>query len=140
VKVPADLDAFLSQNTRTMLVVLRRDGSPTVYPMMGLWREEALWLNTYRQSAKVRNLERDPRLCCMVLTGTGELKPPAVVLRGTAEIMPPGTAVPPLPPDGSTMTTPLGVSDGIVTRVADRVSTAKRVLIRVEPRELRMLS
>jgi PPOX class probable F420-dependent enzyme len=135
-----ELDAFLSNHTRTMLVVLRADGSPTVYPMLGLWRDEALWFNTYRRSAKMRHLERDPRVCCVVLSGDDELHPPAIVLRGEAEIMEPGTMLPLGPSGVSDVARPAGVTDGVVTKVADRVASAKRVLIRVSPRELRMVT
>ena len=137
--VAPDVDAFLTNHTRTMLVTLRRDGSPTVHPMIGLWRDGALWLNAYGRSAKVRNLERDPRVCCMVLAGEDQLLPPAVVLRGEAEVMPPGTALPGGPIDDASVARPRGVSEGIVTKVADRVAMSKRLLVRVAPGELRML-
>ncbi len=138
--VSVELDSFLSKNTRTMLVMLRRDGSPTIYPMLGLWRDGALWFNTYRRSAKMRNIERDPRVCAMVLSGQDELTPPAVVMRGKAEILEPGTTIPTVPAGGSGISRPAGVTDGIVTKVADRVASAKRVLFRVAPDELRMLA
>jgi hypothetical protein len=137
--VPQVIDEFLTSNTRTMLVTLRRDGSPTVHPMVGLWRDGALWLNAYGRSAKVRNLERDPRVCCVVLGGVDELGPPAVVVRGDAEVMPPGTALPGGPIADANVRRPRGVSPGIVTKVADRVATSKRILVRVMPRDLRML-
>ena len=38
-------------HTRTFLLTLRPDGAPTCHPMVGLWRDGALWLNTYRVAA-----------------------------------------------------------------------------------------
>lgn len=129
--VSSDIDGFLAAHTRTMLVTLRADGSPTIHPMLGLWREGALWFNTYRNSVKLQNIERDPRVCCLVLGGDDELTPPAVVVHGAAELLPPGTLV----PDGAgpPPVTPAGVTGGIVRKVAARVETAKRVMFRVEP-------
>jgi PPOX class probable F420-dependent enzyme len=137
--VPPEIDAFLARHTRTMLVTLRPDGSPTIHPMLGLWRDGALWLNTYRKSAKLRNIERDPRVCCLVLGGVDDLTPPAVVLRGHAELMPIGTPTPGATSGGSE-TLPAGVTPGIVRRVADRVANAKRVVVRVTPDDTTLLA
>jgi hypothetical protein len=57
-------EAFLREHTRTFLVTLRPDGAPTCHPMVGFWQDGALWLNTYRKSAKARNLMRSPRTAC----------------------------------------------------------------------------
>ncbi|MEX0665703.1 MAG: pyridoxamine 5'-phosphate oxidase family protein [Acidimicrobiia bacterium] len=136
--VSQEIDEFLATHTRTMLVTLRDDGSPTVHPMLALWREGALWFNTYRKSAKTRNIERDPRVCCLVLGGDDDLVPPAVVVHGTAELMAPGTPL----PGGDTRpaVNPAGVSSGIVRKVADRVGTAKRIMFRVEPTRVGFLA
>src|SRR5581483_11453607 len=124
-----DVEEFLRTHTRTMLVTLRSDGSPTVHPMVGLWGDDALWFNTYRKSVKVKNIERDPRVCCVVLGGDDELVRPAVVIHGNAEVMPPGTLMPTIT-DGS-VPRPSQVSDAIVRKVSDRVKTSTRILVRV---------
>ena len=49
-ETPAAED-FLRAHTRTFLLTLRPDGAPTCHPMVGLWRDGALWLNTYRVAA-----------------------------------------------------------------------------------------
>ncbi len=131
--LPPDAEVFLASHTRTMLVTLRADGSPTIHPMLGMWSDGALWFNTYRKSVKVRNIERDPRVCCMVLSGTDELELPAVVIRGDAEIMPPGTTMPRLGA-GAPVTAPTGVTGGIVQKVATRIEENRRILLRVAPR------
>jgi PPOX class probable F420-dependent enzyme len=137
--VSPEVDAFLATHTRTMLVTLRADGSPTVHPMLGLWNDGALWFNTYGKSVKVRNIERDPRVCCVVLGGDDNLVPPAVVLHGDAEVMPPGTSMPRLG-DAAPATAPAGVTGGIVRKVATRVATNKRILFRVSPRHAELRS
>jgi hypothetical protein len=137
--VSPEIDDFLASHTRTMLVTLRADGSPTVHPMLGMWRDGALWFNTYRKSAKTHNVERDARVCCVVLGGDDDLTPPAVVIHGDAELLPPGT---PMPGTGgrAPATAPAGVTGGIVRKVETRVSTAKRILFRVAPRHAAFLS
>jgi hypothetical protein len=100
--------------------------------MVALWRDGALWFNTYRKSAKTQNIQRDHRVCCLVLGGVYELVPPAVVVHGTAELMPPGTSIPDAPLDAAVIR-PSGVSSGIVRKVEDRVATAKRIMFRVVP-------
>ena len=49
-ETPAAED-FLRAHTRTFLLTLRPGGAPTCHPMVGLWRDGALWLNTYRVAA-----------------------------------------------------------------------------------------
>ena len=135
----SDIDEFLSQHTRAMLVTLRADGSPTIHPMLALWRDGALWFNTYRKSAKTHNVERDPRVCCLVLGGSDELTGPAVVVHGDAELMPPGTRMPDARSDAPVIA-PGGVTSGIVRKVEDRVATAKRTLFRVVPTRVEMVA
>jgi hypothetical protein len=132
VSVPREVDDFLTAHTRTMLVTVRSDGFPTIHPMVGMWSDGALWFNTYRKSAKVRNIERDPRVCCVVVGGTDDLARPAVVLHGHAQVMPPGT---PIPRVGGTApaTAPAGVTGGIVRKVETRVAENRRIMVRVEP-------
>jgi PPOX class probable F420-dependent enzyme len=137
VTVTPEIDELLTEHTRTMLVTLRADGSPTIHPMVGLWRDGALWFNTYRKSAKLRNIERDARVCCLVVTGDDDLSPPAVVVHGRAELLPGGTVMPSVPGAASV---PAGVSRGIVQKVAARVESEKRTLFRVVPERVEMIS
>jgi PPOX class probable F420-dependent enzyme len=132
VSVNVDIEEFLAHHTRAMLVTLRSDGSPTIHPMLALWRDGALWFNTYRKSVKARNMERDPRVCCLVLGGIDELTRPAVVVHGDAELMPSGTRVPDALNDGPVIA-PRGVTPSIVSKVEDRLATAKRAVFRVVP-------
>ncbi|MBM3670970.1 MAG: hypothetical protein FJW86_02105 [Actinobacteria bacterium] len=136
--IAAEVDEFLATHTRTMLVTLRTDGSPTIHPMVGLWRDDALWFNAYRKSVKTRNIERDPRVCCLVLGGDDDLVPPAIVVHGRAELLPPGTIMPGT--DGSAPAAPAGVSGGMVRKVASRLETNKRGLFRVVPDRVELLA
>jgi hypothetical protein len=140
VSVSPEVDEFLTTHTRTMLVTLCADGSPTVHPMLALWRDGALWLNAYRKSAKTQNIERDARVCCLVLGGDDDLVPPAVVLHGAAELMPPGTLLPVSPRAVESVPTPRGVTTGIVRKVEDRVATSKRLMFRIAPTRAELIA
>lgn len=56
--VGAGEDAFMRSNSRMFLVVTRGDGSPTIYPMVGLYRDGGVECSTYRKSAKVTRVLR----------------------------------------------------------------------------------
>ena len=67
--LPAEVRAHLAEHSRSFLLTLRADGSPTAHPMTALVEDEALVFNTYRKSAKARNVGRDPRLAVVLLDG-----------------------------------------------------------------------
>lgn len=84
-------DEFLERHMRTIMITLRKDGSPTAHPMSGFYGG-ALYLNMYRDSPKSRNLERDSRICCVVTTETDSPDFTAAVLKGTARHVSPEEA------------------------------------------------
>jgi PPOX class probable F420-dependent enzyme len=126
-------EAFLREHTRTFLVTLRSDGAPTCHPMVGFWRDGALWLNTYRKSAKARNLMRSAHVACVVVTDDDDPRFRGVVLRGRAEIVDsaaplgPGTARPP------------AVGGDVARLVQARLAEGKRVMVRIVPDEMRLV-
>jgi PPOX class probable F420-dependent enzyme len=125
-------EAFLREHTRTFLLTLRPDGAPTCHPMVGFWQDGALWLNTYRKSAKARNLIRSPRVACVVVTDDDAPRFRGVVLRGRAEILesaplPSGTARPP------------AVGGDVARLVQARLAEGKRVVVRIVPDEMRLV-
>jgi PPOX class probable F420-dependent enzyme len=124
--IPPEVEEFLRENTRTFLLTLREDGSPTGHPMIGLWRSGALWFSTYRKSAKVRNVRREARVCCVVTSPDAGR---AVALSGRAAVMPPGSEI---PPEGEVRVAG-AVPDAIAERSRERLRSGKRVLIRVTP-------
>ena len=64
-KIAEDVGRFMSENGRTFMITLRKDGSPTAHPMAGFFGGR-LYLNTYGKSAKAKNLGRDDRICCVL--------------------------------------------------------------------------
>ncbi len=135
--VPPAAEDFLRAHTRTFLLTLRPDGAPTCHPMVGLWRDGALWLNTYRKSAKVRNLTAEPRVACVVVTDDDEPRFRGVVLRGRAEVVPAPVA-PAGGPDARAPRPP-GVGAEVTQRVRARLAEGKRVLIRIVPEAVRLV-
>jgi nitroimidazol reductase NimA-like FMN-containing flavoprotein (pyridoxamine 5'-phosphate oxidase superfamily) len=99
--------------------------------MVGFWRGGALYLNTYRKSAKARNIMRAPRVACVVVTDDDDPSFRGVVLRGRAEIVPAT-----LPAPGPR---PAHVGDDIARLVQARLAEGKRVLVRIVPDEIRLV-
>ena len=85
--VPAGAAEFMGRNGRTFMITLRADGSPTAHPMAGFYGG-ALYLNTYRKSAKARNLGRDDRICCVVTNSSDAPRFEGAVYRGRARLLP----------------------------------------------------
>jgi PPOX class probable F420-dependent enzyme len=123
-------ERFLREHTRTFLITRRPDGAPTCHPMVGLWRDGALWMNTYRKSAKARNIGADARVACVVMTDDAAA-PSGVVLRGRAEIVPAA-----VPRDQDAARAPVG--EDVTDLVRARLAEGKRIVFRVVPDEVRL--
>jgi hypothetical protein len=80
--------AFLRENIRTVMISHRKDGSPTGHPMSAFFGVNGLFFNTYAKSAKMRNIARDPRLCCLVTSFEPMDRREGVLIRGEARIVP----------------------------------------------------
>src|SRR5262249_31948664 len=98
-----------------------------------LYHEGALYLTTYRKSAKVRNLQADPRVACVVVTQDDDPDFRGIVLRGRAEFLSPGAAMP-WAPDRPR---PPGTGAEVARKVQTRVAEGRRVIVRVAPEEMR---
>lgn len=82
---PEEIDRFLGEELTAILTTIRRDGRPLSVPMWFLYLDGALYFRTPQHSAKVGHLRRDPRVCCLVETGTRYLELKAVVIDGEAK-------------------------------------------------------
>lgn len=133
--ITPEAEAFLRSHTRTFLVTIRPDGAPACHPMVGWFREGALYMTTYRKSAKVRNLEREPRVACVVTTDDDASVRQSVVLRGRAEVLPPGATMPWAPGDAR----PAGAGADVGQKVAARLAEGKRIVVRIVPDDVRVI-
>ena len=79
--------AFLQGHGRVFVLTRRADGSPTIHPMSGEWRDGSLWVNTYRKSQKVVNANRDPQISYFVTSDDTDEPFGAVNVRGTASVV-----------------------------------------------------
>ena len=59
-------DAFLADTRLGIMSLVRASGSPTAAPLWYGWNGKQVEMFSERKSAKVRKLERDPRVCVLV--------------------------------------------------------------------------
>lgn len=79
---------YLAASMKVQVASINADGSPHLTTLFYVLDDDgriAFW--TYRSSQKVKNLERDPRISCLVETGTDYFELAGVSLRGTAELV-----------------------------------------------------
>ncbi|MCE2392051.1 MAG: NTP transferase domain-containing protein [Proteobacteria bacterium] len=131
--LPEGLRGLLEEHTRSFLVSLRGDGSPTVHPMTALRQGDELVFNTYRKSAKARNLERDPRIAVAYLDGYGPVEPSGYLVEGRGEIRR-ANALPPARGGAGPRS-----GEGVQRRAQERVRSGKRILIDVRRDAVREL-
>ena len=66
---PEEVDAFLHEVHTMSVATLNPDGQPHVVAMWYGFLDGAPAFETYRKSQKILNLQRDPRITCMVEDG-----------------------------------------------------------------------
>ena len=131
--LPAELSDLLERSNRAFLVTLRADGSPTAHPMTALSQDGGLVFNTYRRSAKARNVVRDARVSAIYLPPYDEPPHGVLAVSGRAEIS--GTEkLPQRRGQGP------AVSSSVTQRVNERVQSGKRVMIDIHPQRVRPLA
>jgi hypothetical protein len=120
-------DAFLREHSRTFLLATRADGSPTGWPMVGLYPGGALEFSTYGTSRKVVDLQRNPEAGCVVAPIDSDR---ALVLRGTAAVVE-GQHEPSTGADD--VRSDIKVAPGISDGARARMKSGKRVVVRFTP-------
>jgi general stress protein 26 len=120
-----DLPSFLATHRRAFLVTRAAVG-PTAHPMTLIPHDGTIYFNTYRKSAKARNLERDPRVACVA---TSIDDPAWVAVQGRAEI----TAADDVPAGLLAGRSSAAMDEDELVRVRARVASGKRAYVRVTP-------
>ena len=82
---PAEIEAFLDAQRTLVLVTLRPDGSPVAHALWFARLEDALYVNTRRDSLKSRHIARDPRVCGLVEAGEHYFELRGVRIEGRCE-------------------------------------------------------
>jgi PPOX class probable F420-dependent enzyme len=81
---PAEIASFLETQRTLVLVTLRPDGSPVAHPLWFTKLGDAVYVNTRRDSLKLRNLRRDARVCAVVEAGESYFALRGVRIEGRA--------------------------------------------------------
>ncbi len=82
-----EVEAFLSGRKKVQVATVNRDGSPHLTTLFYVVREGRIAFWTYGGSQKIRNLERDPRITCLVEDGDDYFELRGVSLTGRAELV-----------------------------------------------------
>jgi PPOX class probable F420-dependent enzyme len=83
---PAQAERFLRGRHVAVLTTINADGTPLQTPIWYLYRDGIIYMRTGEESAKARNIRRDPRVSVCVQ----DERPPyrGVTVRGTASLQP----------------------------------------------------
>ena len=81
---PDQIDSFLAEPRHAVVGVVRSDGAPQLSPVWILCDNGLVYFSIFVDSAKYRQLERDPRICICVDAGHPDAR--AVIIHGTAEL------------------------------------------------------
>jgi PPOX class probable F420-dependent enzyme len=80
----AEVAAFLAAARKLQLATINRDGTPHLVTMYYAMDGGRITFWTYRASQKARNLSRDPRVTCLVETGSEYFDLRGVQVQGLA--------------------------------------------------------
>ena len=82
-----EVAGFLEDSMKVQVATLNPDGSPHLSTLFYVVLDGRIAFWTYRRSQKLRNLERDQRVGCLVESGADYLELRGVSLTGTATIV-----------------------------------------------------
>jgi nitroimidazol reductase NimA-like FMN-containing flavoprotein (pyridoxamine 5'-phosphate oxidase superfamily) len=81
----AEVSAFLDEGKKLQLATINRDGTPHLVTMFYGLVEGKLAFWTYRSSQKALNMERDPRITCLIEGGEDYFELRGVMMYGNAK-------------------------------------------------------
>jgi PPOX class probable F420-dependent enzyme len=82
-----EVDAFLHGAKKVQVATVNPDGSPHLTTLFYVVRDGKLAFWTYGKSQKIRNLERDPRITCLVEDGEDYFELRGVSITGKATLV-----------------------------------------------------
>ena len=83
----AEVAEFLTDSKKVQVATVNPDGSPHLTTLFYVVEDGRIAFWTYGRSQKIKNLERDPRITCLVETGDDYFELRGVSVSGTAEIV-----------------------------------------------------
>ena len=83
----AEVAEFLTESKKVQVATVNPDGSPHLTTLFYVVEDGRIAFWTYGRSQKIKNLERDPRITCLVETGDDYFELRGVSVSGTAELV-----------------------------------------------------
>jgi PPOX class probable F420-dependent enzyme len=83
----AEVEEFLRGAMKVQVATVNPDGSPHLTTLFYVVRDGKLAFWTYGKSQKIRNLERDPRITCLVEDGVDYFELRGVSISGKATLI-----------------------------------------------------
>ena len=84
---PAEVDAFLESSMKVQVATINPDGSPHLTTLFYVMHEGRIAFWTYASSQKIKNLERDDRITCLVEDGDDYFELRGVSITGHAKLV-----------------------------------------------------
>jgi PPOX class probable F420-dependent enzyme len=84
---PEEVDDFLTASMKVQVATVNPDGSPHLTTLFYVLHEGKIAFWTYASSQKIKNLERDDRITCLVEDGTDYFELRGVSVTGRAELV-----------------------------------------------------
>lgn len=82
-----EVTALVGEQRKLQLGTINPDGTPHLVTMFYGTVDDKIAFWTYRSSQKIRNIERDPRVTCLVETGVEYFELRGALIYGTATLM-----------------------------------------------------
>jgi PPOX class probable F420-dependent enzyme len=83
----AEIEEFLRGSKKVQVATLNPDGSPHLTTLFYVVQDGRVAFWTYGRSQKIKNLERDPRITCLVETGDDYFELRGVTISGRADLV-----------------------------------------------------
>jgi general stress protein 26 len=84
---PDEVSSFLDASMKVQVATVNPDGSPHLTTLFYVMHEGRIAFWTYASSQKIKNLERDDRITCLVEDGTDYFELRGVSISGHAELV-----------------------------------------------------
>lgn len=84
---PQEVDSFLAESMKLQVGTVNPDGSPHLTTLFYVVQDGRLAFWTYGSSQKIKNLERDPRISCLVESGSDYFELRGVSIQGEARLV-----------------------------------------------------
>ncbi|HSJ21767.1 MAG TPA: TIGR03618 family F420-dependent PPOX class oxidoreductase [Nocardioidaceae bacterium] len=82
-----EIEEFLRGSKKVQVATVNPDGSPHLTTLFYVVQDGRIVFWTYGRSQKIKNLERDPRITCLVETGDDYFELRGVSISGRAELV-----------------------------------------------------